>query len=170
MNPTIPTSLPDNIYGELGFERCALRRYWLTGAGVVFGLLSVFLAIPSFGASLLLFPALLLLHWLWIKLVFMRLYYEVDEDSVNIREGVVIHIEKVIPLEKITDIKLIQGPLMRLFGVYNLMLQTAGSSSQLPEGMMTFESREKAEEVRERIMTARRLFRASPLGVGSGGE
>ncbi len=158
------------IYGPFSFDRGPVRRYWMTGVAVVFSLLTVCTAISTWGLSLLALPPILALHWLWLELVFRRLHYEVDEDSVNIRQGVVMHIEKVIPLEKITDIKLVQGPLMRLFGVYIVMIQTAGSRGQLPEGIMTFESHAKAVDVRERIMTARQQFRAGLLAAGGGDE
>lgn len=158
------------IYGAFAFERGPLRRYWLTGVAVLFGLLGACLAVSTVGISMLLVPVAVLLYWLWIELVFMRLGYEVDEDSVNIRQGVVFHVEKVIPLEKITDIKLIQGPLMRCFGVYNVYLQTAGSGNQMPEAIMVFESHRKAVEVRERIMAARQRFRSGLLQAGTGDE
>ena len=38
--------------------------------------------------------------------------------------------EKSIPLEKITDVALSQGPLMRQFGLYRLSFETAGQSGQ----------------------------------------
>jgi membrane protein YdbS with pleckstrin-like domain len=158
------------VYGAFAFDRGPLRRYWLSGAGALFAVLGAGLAIPTLGLSLLLVPVAVVFCWLWIQLVFMRLYYEVDEDSVNIRAGVLVHVEKVIPLEKITDIRLVQGPLMRCFGVCNVYLQTAGSSAQVPEAIMVFESHAKAVEVRERIMTARQRFRSSLLGSGTGDD
>lgn len=158
------------IYGEFEFDRGVLRKYWMVGSGILFGIIGLLGAVFTFGVSLLLVPIALVLVYVWLELVFKRLRYEVDEDSVNIRKGVLMHVEKVIPLEKITDIKLIQGPLMRFFGVYYVLLQTAGSSAQMPEAFMTFESHEKAVEVRERIMTARQRFRSGLLGVGTGDE
>ena len=164
------TAARSEIYGEFEFDRGVLRKYWLVGTGVLFGVLGLFCAKPTFGASMLIVPIALALTYLWLELVFRRLRYDVDEDSVNIRQGVLFHVEKVIPLEKITDIKLMQGPLMRLFGVYNILIQTAGSGHQVPEGIMTFESHAKAVEVRERIMVARQRFRSGLLGVGTGDE
>jgi len=155
----------EEIYGEFEFDPEPVRRYWYVGALLLFtGASAVFMGLPL--------P--LLLFWLlgghrWISREFERRRYEVDEDSVNVRTGVLFHQEKVIPLEKITDIRLIQGPLMRRFGVYNVMIQTAGMGNGMPEATMTFESRERAEQVRERIMTARARFRSGLL-AGGGGE
>lgn len=158
------------IYGEFAFDRKPIRLYWYAGLLIAWGTLTAMVALGTSGVGLVIFPiGALLSHW-WINRVFRRLYYEVDEDSTNIRRGVIFHVEKVIPLEKITDIKLIQGPLMRCFGVYNLLLQTAGTGAQVAEAVMTFESREKAVEVRERIMEARRRFRALLLRAGTGDD
>jgi membrane protein YdbS with pleckstrin-like domain len=158
------------LYGEFEFDRRRLCSYWMAGTWILFGIVGLVGAVPTFGISILLVPAAAILTRLWIGLVFRRLRYDVDEDSVNIRSGVLFHVEKVIPLEKITDIKLVQGPLMRLFSCYNVLIQTAGSGHQVPEGIMTFESHEKAVEVRERIMTARQRFRSGLLGVGTGDD
>jgi len=38
--------------------------------------------------------------------------------------------EKSIPLEKITDVAMVQGPLMRVFNLYRLSFETAGQSAQ----------------------------------------
>mmetsp|Transcript_35286 Transcript_35286/g.111517 ORF Transcript_35286/g.111517 Transcript_35286/m.111517 type:complete len:180 (+) Transcript_35286:32-571(+) len=45
-----------------------------------------------------------------------------------VKRGIVFVVEKSIPLEKITDVALIQGPIMRLFGLYQLSFETAGQS------------------------------------------
>jgi putative membrane protein len=154
------------VYGEFGFDRTAVRNYWYCAAGALFG----FLTLVSFGVvAPLLVLWLIFGHW-WIGKEFERRRYEVDEDSVNVRSGVLFHQEKVIPLEKITDIRLIQGPLMRIFGVYNVMIQTAGSGAQIPEATMIFGSCARAEEVRERIMTARARFRSGLFGHATGSE
>ncbi|MEL0614992.1 PH domain-containing protein, partial [Marinomonas arenicola] len=45
-----------------------------------------------------------------------------------VKRGILFKEEKSIPLEKITDVGLSQGPLMRLFGLYRLSFETAGQS------------------------------------------
>ena len=42
--------------------------------------------------------------------------------------GVFFLFRKSIPLERITDIALVQGPLLRLFGIWAMRIQTAGSA------------------------------------------
>ena len=159
---TTATVRDAKLYGEFVFDRGAIKRYWSIGALIVFAGMAPF----TFGATLLMMPPL----WIYYGLLLRRLRYEVDEDSVNVYTGVFFRQEKVIPLEKITDIKLLQGPLMRCFGVYTVFLQTAGNGNGMPEATMTFESHAKAVEVRERIMTARQRFRSGLLSLGTGDE
>ena len=42
--------------------------------------------------------------------------------------GVFFLFRKSIPLERITDVNLVQGPLLRRFGIWAMRIQTAGSS------------------------------------------
>ncbi len=45
-----------------------------------------------------------------------------------VRRGVWVREEKTIPIEKITDIAIIEGPLMRWYGVKGLRVETAGQT------------------------------------------
>lgn len=54
----------------------------------------------------------------------------VTERKIVVKRGVFNKEEKSIPLEKITDVAMVQGPLMRLFNLYRLSFETAGQSAQ----------------------------------------
>ncbi|WP_334050523.1 PH domain-containing protein [Alteromonas gracilis] len=54
----------------------------------------------------------------------------VTERKLVVKRGVFNKEEKSIPLEKITDVAMVQGPLMRLFNLYRLSFETAGQSAQ----------------------------------------
>ncbi|MBT3135789.1 PH domain-containing protein [Alteromonas sp. ALT199] len=54
----------------------------------------------------------------------------VTERKLVVKRGVFQKEEKSIPLEKITDVAMVQGPLMRLFNLYRLSFETAGQSAQ----------------------------------------
>ena len=51
------------------------------------------------------------------------------EKSVIIRRGIFFKKEKNIPLEKITDITMKQGPIMRHFGLERIIFETAGQNN-----------------------------------------
>ena len=51
------------------------------------------------------------------------------ERTLDIKKGIFNKTESTIPLEKITDLQLFQGPVMRFFGLYGFKVETAGQSS-----------------------------------------
>lgn len=58
-----------------------------------------------------------------------RLEVVLTQRDLQVRRGILTREEKTIPLEKITDLVLVEGPLMRLFGVKGLGVETAGQSA-----------------------------------------
>jgi putative membrane protein len=51
------------------------------------------------------------------------------ERTLEIRKGWINRVESTIPLEKITDLQMIQGPIMRAMGLHGFKVETAGQSS-----------------------------------------
>lgn len=49
--------------------------------------------------------------------------------SLKVSKGILTKIEKTIPLDRITDVGIIQGPIMRYFDIEALSVETAGQSS-----------------------------------------
>lgn len=77
----------------------------------------------------------LLLLWLILGLLLTRRYLKSMEcvltnKALKVKKGLLVRVEKTIPLEKITDMGVVQGPIMRLFGLYKLTVETAGQSGQ----------------------------------------
>lgn len=55
------------------------------------------------------------------------------ERTLDIKKGIWNKTESTIPLEKITDLQLFQGPVMRFFGLHGFKVETAGQSAS-PSG------------------------------------
>lgn len=51
------------------------------------------------------------------------------ERSLKVSKGILTKIEKTVPLDRITDVGIIQGPIMRYFDIEALSVETAGQSS-----------------------------------------
>lgn len=49
--------------------------------------------------------------------------------TLDIKKGIFNKTESTIPLEKITDLQLFQGPVMRYFGLFGFKVETAGQTS-----------------------------------------
>jgi uncharacterized membrane protein YdbT with pleckstrin-like domain len=81
------------------------------------------------------------------------LKYWIDGTTLRIDQGVVVRKFKSIPLDRVTDIQMTQGPLMRACGIWSLQVQTAGGAQQAPEG--TIWGACDPESVRDTIMAIR---------------
>lgn len=69
---------------------------------------------------------LVVLPWIvYTQLAYRNLSYRVGDHDVGIRRGILFRTETHIPLARIQDVVVKQGPLMRMFGLGTLHLQTA---------------------------------------------
>ena len=76
-----------------------------------------------------------LLLWIPLSLYFTKRYLDrmeciLTERDLKVNKGLFVRVEKTIPLEKITDLGMVQGPIMRRFGLHQLNVETAGHSSE----------------------------------------
>ncbi|MEM0910074.1 MAG: PH domain-containing protein [Pseudomonadota bacterium] len=96
-----------------------VKQYWL----VFWILLSVatVVLIP-------LLPVVIILVLIFSQRILDAMSAELFERKLVVKRGILVKIEKSIPLEKITDVGLTQGPLMRFFDIYRLDFETAGQS------------------------------------------
>ena len=95
--------------------------YWLLSGAV--GLVMTIVGIP------------LLLVWFPLGLALTQRYLDsmecvLTEKALKVKKGILVRIEKTIPLEKITDMAMVQGPIMRSFDLHTLTIETAGQSGQ----------------------------------------
>jgi len=52
------------------------------------------------------------------------------EKTLQVGKGALTRVEKTVPLDQITDLGLVQGPIMRCLGLEALSVETAGQSSE----------------------------------------
>jgi putative membrane protein len=81
------------------------------------------------------------------------LEYRLEKSYVFVHQGVFFIKRKTIPLDRITDIILAQGPLLRHFGLWRLDIQTAGSGQQRAEASLY--GLTDPERTKELILSAR---------------
>jgi len=65
----------------------------------------------------------------WAKHYFDKLECHLDEKTLRYRKGILVQVEKTIPLENIQDVTFIEGPLLRRFHQSTLKFETAGHSA-----------------------------------------
>lgn len=81
-------------------------------------------------AALAIALVVLILILIWIPLYYGRLVYGINDDEVLWSRGVWFRKTSIVPYTKITNVDIVQGPLMRIFGIYALHVQTAGYAAQ----------------------------------------
>ncbi len=77
-----------------------------------------------------LMPIILPIVYFVKKIEFDRISCTLTTRAVKINRGVFNRIEKSIPLDKITDVALSQGPIMRFFNIEMVQFETAGQSAE----------------------------------------
>jgi membrane protein YdbS with pleckstrin-like domain len=105
--------------------------------------------------------------FVWIGQYYRSMWYELRDDEMSWKRGVWFHTTGIVPYNRITNLDIKQGPVMRALGISTLAIQTAGYSGK---GMaeIRIEGMEHAEELRELIRTLVRQSGASS-GDGTGG-
>ncbi len=87
------------------------------------------------GLVLALIHAVTLGPWL-SKKQSQALSYWLDGGMLRVDQGVFFLKRKAVPLDRVTDVVLAQGPLMRMCGIWELRVQTAGTGQAMPEASL----------------------------------
>src|SRR5215475_5189911 len=90
----------------------------------------------------------------WTRHYFDKLECHLGEKSLRYRKGILVQIEKTIPLENIQDVTFIEGPILRRFHLSTLKFETAGHSGGQANDMH-LTGIINAHEFRNRILEAR---------------
>lgn len=122
--------------------------YWILSFSIV--LVVIVVGIP------------LLLLWVPLSLYFTKRYLDrmeciLTERDLKVNKGLFVRVEKTIPLEKITDLGMVQGPIMRYFGIHRLNVETAGQSSE--GSLVSLTGINDVEDFREAVLNQRDKIR-----------
>ena len=102
------------------------------------------------------------LYVVWTRLYYASMFYELHGDELRWRRGVWFRTTGIVPYNRITNLDLRQGPVMRWLNISSIAVQTAGYSGQgTPE--IRIEAIEHAEELRELL---RKAVHACNSGAG----
>ena len=75
--------------------------------------------------------------------------------SVKVARGVFVKREQTIPLDRITDVSLVQGPVMRVFDIEALSVETAGQST--PGSLVQLAGIKDGRKFRDAVLQQRDL-------------
>ena len=136
-----------------------IKSYWLVFA----------LCVSTLGiVTIPLIPVIVLIVWLVSSSILAAMSAELLERKLVVKRGIFFKEEKSIPLEKITDVGLSQGPIMRMFGLYRLSFETAGQSGH--GALVSLLGVENASEFREAILEQKDNLTASTPAKSSNEE
>jgi uncharacterized protein len=123
------------------------------------------LMIPAIIGGILVIAVIIVL--VWVRLYYDSMWYELRDDEMSWKRGVWFHTTGIVPYNRITNLDIKQGPVMRALGISTLAIQTAGYSGQA-NSEIRIEGMEYAGELRELIRS--RVRSTSALGDGTGGN
>lgn len=76
-----------------------------------------------------LIPIWLIIAYFYVNKYFERLECELGTRSIHFTKGLLVRVERNIPLDKIQDIMFKEGPLLRWLGLSSLRIETAGQAT-----------------------------------------
>ena len=111
-----------------------------------------------------LIPALLL-----VKPYYETFQYEVQDDEVIVRSGIITRSVKHVPYRTITNLEIRRDPFDRLLGFGSLKIQTAGMSGQ-SGAEETLSGLPEVDDVYQMVVTALRRYRGALPPTQAGEE
>jgi len=126
-----------------------------------------FIFITFIGIILLPFWFLGVGQW-WSRHYYAKLECELTETAIRFKKGILVQVEKTIPLENIQDVTFVEGPLLKYFHLCILKFETAGQSAGQANDMQLV-GIVNAHELRNLILSQRekRMQAKHPAPVNS---
>ena len=127
--------------------------------------IGVAMAVTVVGLPLALIWFLGLGRW-WAQHYYDKLECQLGDKNLRYRKGILVQVEKTIPLENIQDVTFVEGPILRRFQLSTLKFETAGhSAGQASDMQLT--GIVDAHEFRNKIMAARAALKQAPAAAAS---
>lgn len=80
------------------------------------------------------------------QVIYRRYRYRIDDEKVDIRKGVVFITHQMVPIERIHQVDVTEGPVNRMFGLANVHITTAGGTVEIQ-----WLQREVAEDIADKL-------------------
>ena len=152
----------DRIIWDAEFN-ASVTTYWLLGGALI-------LTVSVVGIVLV--PFWFLIGGLITRRYLATFRCTLTSRSLQVAKGLFVKIEKTVPLDRITDLAIVQGPIMRLFNIEALSVETAGQSS--PGSLVQLAGIQNGREFRDAVLNQRDLVvgseeeRKTAAGGGAG--
>ncbi len=104
----------------------------------------------------------------WARHYFKMLECELTDTHLRFRKGILVQIEKTIPLDNIQDVTFIEGPILRKFQLSKLKFETAGQSEGQAHNMELIGIVD-AHDFRSQILKRRQTLKERSIGLPGAG-
>ncbi|MEM7476924.1 MAG: PH domain-containing protein [Planctomycetota bacterium] len=99
--------------------------------------------------------------WFFVGRILTKMYLDTHQATLTSRtlrvsKGIFVKVEKAVPLDRLTDVGVVQGPIMRAFEVESLSVETAGQSAV--GSLIHLTGIENGREFKEAILKQRDLI------------
>lgn len=148
-----------------------LTMLWIgaTIALIAMGLWYLALILAPIALAIIIVPDII--AYVAIHLRYDTTWYVMTSRSLRVRSGIWIIREQTLTFENVQNVRLVQGPLQRHFGIATVLVETAGGGGSGQKGQAqaighhaSIEGVTNAEEIRNQIMARVRQSRHAGLG------
>lgn len=139
------------VLEEAEFNR-KVRSYWLL-SGTIVCIVTVF--------GIVLLPIWLIVGNYITERYLKNMSCVLTDRSLKVGKGILVRQEKTVPLDKITDLGIVEGPIMRYLDLQALKVETAGGSS--PGALVQLVGVVDARGFRDRVLQQRDRVAAAAL-------
>lgn len=115
------------VLREASFERASIKKYYVWQWVLI--CVCTVVMIPVL-------PIALLIIFAVMDKYLDRLSCTLTERTLEIKKGMLNRVESTVPLEKVTDLQMYQGPIMRALGLHGFKVETAGQSAGAAGGSL----------------------------------
>lgn len=133
----------ETILVEATFNR-NVRKYWLF-TGTIVCVVTV--------VGILFLPIWLFFGHLILERHLQHMSCTLTDRSLKVTRGIWVRQEKTVPLDKITDLEIVEGPLMRHYDLQAISVETAGQSG--PGALIRLVGIDGARDFRDRVLKQR---------------
>lgn len=89
---------------------------------------------------------------IWAPLYYKSVVYHLNDTEMTWKRGVFFRKTGIVPYNRITNVDIVQGPVMRLFGISHLKIETAGGGASKNSAEIQLEGIRDPEPLRQLIM------------------
>ena len=89
---------------------------------------------------------------IWAPLYYKSVVYHLNDTEMTWKRGVFFRKTGIVPYNRITNVDIVQGPVMRVFGISHLKIETAGGGASKNSAEIQIEGVSDPEPLRQMIM------------------